>query len=453
MRPGHGLSPTRRTRAGSSPRHGSIAARDSCSLVTNGPRRARPFDASRPRPRPCCARCCPGSPTRSIAAIAREVPGLRPRDGGRRSASSCGCGVEVALQPLRRPARRPGGRRRGGARRLRRPRPRRVPRRPQPRRAARRLPRRRAARVAAVRRGRASRPTPAGGDLRARRGDLRLHRRALGRVGRGLRRGAVGRGGRERAPPPPARAAARPGPAGRRRRRSAPPPRPRAGRCRAAASRRSWPPRAERGRARRGACGIVDARRGSRAGSARARSAPRPAALASCSCPTPTRPGAGAGSRRRSASARRRSARPSPWAEAAPRALRRAVAAHRLARRAGSRRAAVPEAARASPRTTSPTLLLAADPGSRPSWPPPGSRRWTTLADGPRARLTETLRAWLDRPGQVQAVAAALGRAPADRPLPAPPAARPVRRAAGGSGRALRARARPSAVRPSAMRY
>jgi PucR C-terminal helix-turn-helix domain len=31
------------------------------------------------------------------------------------------------------------------------------------------------------------------------------------------------------------------------------------------------------------------------------------------------------------------------------------------------------------------------------------------LAEGPRARLTETLRAWLDRPGQVQAVAAELG--------------------------------------------
>src|ERR671922_250140 len=32
-----------------------------------------------------------------------------------------------------------------------------------------------------------------------------------------------------------------------------------------------------------------------------------------------------------------------------------------------------------------------------------------SLPDGPRARLTETLRAWLDRPGQVQAVAAELG--------------------------------------------
>ncbi|HWT22154.1 MAG TPA: helix-turn-helix domain-containing protein, partial [Solirubrobacteraceae bacterium] len=30
------------------------------------------------------------------------------------------------------------------------------------------------------------------------------------------------------------------------------------------------------------------------------------------------------------------------------------------------------------------------------------------LPDGPRERLTETLRAWLDRPGQVQAVATAL---------------------------------------------
>jgi DNA-binding PucR family transcriptional regulator len=31
------------------------------------------------------------------------------------------------------------------------------------------------------------------------------------------------------------------------------------------------------------------------------------------------------------------------------------------------------------------------------------------LAEGPRARLEETLAAWLDRPGQVQAVAAAIG--------------------------------------------
>ena len=31
------------------------------------------------------------------------------------------------------------------------------------------------------------------------------------------------------------------------------------------------------------------------------------------------------------------------------------------------------------------------------------------LGEGPRARLEETLAAWLDRPGQVQAVAAALG--------------------------------------------
>ena len=54
-------------------------------------------------------------------------------------------------------------------------------------------------------------------------------------------------------------------------------------------------------------------------------------------------------------------------------------------------------------------LLLAADPDvaadlARSRLAPLGE-----LADGPRARLTETLAAWLDRPGQVQAVAATLG--------------------------------------------
>jgi hypothetical protein len=56
-----------------------------------------------------------------------------------------------------------------------------------------------------------------------------------------------------------------------------------------------------------------------------------------------------------------------------------------------------------------PALLLAADPEvaadlARTRLAPLGE-----LPDGPRARLTETLRAWLDRPGQVQAVAAVLG--------------------------------------------
>ena len=54
-------------------------------------------------------------------------------------------------------------------------------------------------------------------------------------------------------------------------------------------------------------------------------------------------------------------------------------------------------------------LLLAADPGVAADL---AASRLAPLADlpaGPRARLTETLAAWLDRPGQVQAVAAALG--------------------------------------------
>jgi hypothetical protein len=54
------------------------------------------------------------------------------------------------------------------------------------------------------------------------------------------------------------------------------------------------------------------------------------------------------------------------------------------------------------------TLLLTAD---RPLAADLAASRLAplaTLGDGPRARLTETLRAWLDRPGQVQAVAAEL---------------------------------------------
>ena len=62
----------------------------------------------------------------------------------------------------------------------------------------------------------------------------------------------------------------------------------------------------------------------------------------------------------------------------------------------GRRRPPRRPAARRRPRPSPPTSRR------------PGSRRSTTLPDGPRARLRETLAAWLDRPGQVQAVAAAL---------------------------------------------
>ncbi len=53
-------------------------------------------------------------------------------------------------------------------------------------------------------------------------------------------------------------------------------------------------------------------------------------------------------------------------------------------------------------------LLLAADPRVAADLASARLAPLAGLADGPRARLTETLAAWLDRPGQVQAVAAAL---------------------------------------------
>ena len=73
-----------------------------------------------------------------------------------------------------------------------------------------------------------------------------------------------------------------------------------------------------------------------------------------------------------------------------------------------------------------------------------GSRRSPTLADGPRARLTETLRAWLDRPGQVQAVAAELGVHPQTVRYRLRQLRELFGDAPGGSGRALRAGPRPS---------
>jgi len=53
-------------------------------------------------------------------------------------------------------------------------------------------------------------------------------------------------------------------------------------------------------------------------------------------------------------------------------------------------------------------LLLAADPNVAADLAASRLAPLASLPDGPRARLTETLAAWLDRPGQVQAVAAAL---------------------------------------------
>ena len=54
-------------------------------------------------------------------------------------------------------------------------------------------------------------------------------------------------------------------------------------------------------------------------------------------------------------------------------------------------------------------LLLAADPDVAADLAATRLAPLADLADGPRKRLEETLAAWLDRPGQVQAVAAAIG--------------------------------------------
>ena len=84
--------------------------------------------------------------------------------------------------------------------------------------------------------------------------------------------------------------------------------------------------------------------------------------------------------------------------------LRRAAAAFRLAARGGVAGGPLVVA-----EDHLATLLLAADRGLAADLAASRLAPLAHLADGPRARLTETLRAWLDRPGQVQAVAAELG--------------------------------------------
>jgi hypothetical protein len=91
-----------------------------------------------------------------------------------------------------------------------------------------------------------------------------------------------------------------------------------------------------------------------------------------------------------------------PWPLATA-SLRRAAAAYRLAaagRIPGGLVVAEDHLA---------TLLLMADRGLAEDLAASRLAPLAGLADGPRVRLTETLRAWLDRPGQVQAVAAELG--------------------------------------------
>ena len=153
-----------------------------------------------------------------------------------------------------------------------------------------------------------------GRDLRARRGDLRLHRRAVGGVGRGLCGGADRRGGRERAPPAAAGAAAGAGPA--RRAGGGADGRGR-GRLDAAARRPGRARGGDRGRrrARRGAARLD--RRAARAAARRGSAPPRSRGAIGAEAfgaaivfvPDPDAPAAAAGSRRRSTTARPRWAR------------------------------------------------------------------------------------------------------------------------------------------------
>jgi PucR-like helix-turn-helix protein len=91
-----------------------------------------------------------------------------------------------------------------------------------------------------------------------------------------------------------------------------------------------------------------------------------------------------------------------PWHEASA-SLRRAAAAFRLAASGGLAGSLIVAEDHLA------TLLLTADRGLAADLAASRLAPLAQLADGPRARLTETLRAWLDRPGQVQAVAAELG--------------------------------------------
>ena len=386
--------------------------------MTRGPStRSRPSAADVLRP------ALPGLADEIIAAIAARGARVRARDGGHvrpRGAPR----RRGRAQPLRRPDRRPGGRRAAAARdtyvnlgrgefhagRS-------------ARRAARRLPRRRAARLAALRRGGRAGGLRARAPVLARRGDLRLHRRAVGGVRRGLRarssrrrpasasgagarlvrllgRGAAGGRGGVRAAAPaagwaPPRELAAPRRCARRRRPT------RRRRRRGALARRARRGRGRRRAGRRSPCVLV---------------------------PDPDAPGP---PRRleRARSATRRAALGPTVALAARRAERPA----RAAPRCGSPPpGALPRgAARASPRSTCAALLLAADPAlaGRPRRAR-GSRPLRRAAPPARASgSTETLRAWLDRPGQVQAVAAALDVHPQTVRYRVAPAARAVRRA------------------------
>jgi hypothetical protein len=104
-----------------------------------------------------------------------------------------------------------------------------------------------------------------------------------------------------------------------------------------------------------------------------------------------------------------------PWPESAA-SVRRAASAFRLAARgrlgppspAGQSGASAPGQFLVVSDEHLPALLLAAEPALAADLARSRLAPLEGLAAGPRERLVATLRAWLDRPGQVQAVAAAL---------------------------------------------
>ena len=429
---------------------------DSCSLVIMADA------ASRPRPTRC-ARRCPTSRTTSIAAIAREVPGLRARRWRAASARSCASASRsrstasstCSAAPAPSPAsardtylRLGAGEYRAG-----------------PTLDALLAAYRVGARLAWRRFVEAGtqRRLPARRALRPRRGDVRLHRRDLRRVRGGVRRGAVRGGGR--VPAPPARAV--------RLLVQEPPAAEEA--VRTAAQAAGWAlPRlvaavvageAEQPEARgddasdRASCDGIAARLARRLGPGAVGAAV--GGLAVVMMPDPEGPGRRKALETALAASSPRSARrwrgrrrrePAPRRGRVP--ARRAGPARRRRAAAAAGRPAPPRAARlrASAAGQSrarlvvadehlPALLLAAEPALAADLARSRLAPLDALAAGPRERLVATLRAWLDRPGQVQAVAADARRPPADRALPAQAAARAVRGAAGGPGGALRARA------------
>ena len=246
--------------------------------------------------------------------------------------------------------------------------------------------------AAPARAGAAARPGPA-----RRRGDGARRRR-------GRRLAAAARRGRARD-----RARGEPAPAGPDRARGRRPPRWR--RWSRPAPRRSALPA---GVARRSPPRPTRWPRGSRAASARRRSAPGIERLALVLVPDP-----GAPARRRARLRAATEGRPAALGPAVPLAARRPVACG-----ARSPRTPCSSAGRLGDRQFAraeehlPALVIAADPALAAELSEQRLAPLAELPEGPRERLTETLRAWLDRPGQVQAVAAERRRPPADRALP-----------------------------------